>query len=453
MLLNFQKKRSNPLKNPNMNSVIIIGGNHHNTLGVIRAMGYKGVKPTVILISNAKSNNVGKSRYIKELIVVSNENDALDYLLRNKENNRGAVIIACSDGASSMLDLNRDVLKPHYSVPGSSLAGRVTSIMNKQTMSELGKAVGFTVPASWVLDRNALNVDEVTYPCITKPLLSITGQKSDIKICKNESELLFALSGGYGEKYQVQQFLDKDFEYQLIGLSLNSGEVVIIPGCSRCIRPCPGTNTGYLHYESLAGVKAPVEICKKFVREVGYSGLFSIEFLRDKKGRDYFMEMNFRNDGNAICVTASGTNLPYLWYLANSGLDYTRELASSTFRPVYVMPEFADFTNFVANGKISLWCWLCDLHKTDCFMTYSKRDPMPFLQALLNMILAIIDNKIFKRINNLNKELKKKNNMIFNKKTLNGGGNFIPQCTTKCYEISCFDCSPQYGYTNGRIAA
>ena len=97
-----------------MNSVIIIGGNHHNTLGVIRAMGYKGVKPTVILISNAKSNNVGKSRYIKELIVVSNENDALDYLLRNKENNRGAVIIACSDGASSMLDLNRDVLKPHY---------------------------------------------------------------------------------------------------------------------------------------------------------------------------------------------------------------------------------------------------------------------------------------------------------------------------------------------------
>ena len=86
------------------------------------------------------------------------------------------------------------------------------------------------------------------------------------------------------------------------------------------------------------------------------------------------------------------------------------------------MPEFADFTNFVANGKISLWCWLCDLHKTDCFMTYSKRDPMPFLQALLNMILAIIDNKIFKRINALNKELKQYNNMIFNKKTLNGGG-------------------------------
>ena len=34
-----------------------------------------------------------------------------------------------------------------------------------------------------------------------------------------------------------------------------------------------------------------------FIREVGYTGLFSMEFLRDKYGNDYFMEINFRMMG------------------------------------------------------------------------------------------------------------------------------------------------------------
>ena len=34
------------------NNIIVIGGNHHNTLGVIRSLGYKGLRPYVILITN-----------------------------------------------------------------------------------------------------------------------------------------------------------------------------------------------------------------------------------------------------------------------------------------------------------------------------------------------------------------------------------------------------------------
>lgn len=35
---------------------IIIGGNHHNTLGVIRALGYKGINSLVILVTNEKNH-------------------------------------------------------------------------------------------------------------------------------------------------------------------------------------------------------------------------------------------------------------------------------------------------------------------------------------------------------------------------------------------------------------
>ena len=66
--------------------------------------------------------------------------------------------------------------------------------------------------------------------------------------------------------------------------------------------------------------------CISFIREVGYTGLFSMEFLRDKYGNDYFMEINFRNDGNAISVTEAGVNLPYIWYAYNSSIDYNEEM-------------------------------------------------------------------------------------------------------------------------------
>lgn len=418
-----------------MNKVIIIGGDHHNTLGVIRALGYKGIKPVVVLITKAEKNYIGHSKYILSLVKVESEEGALKYLLENRADNNGAVVIACSDGASSMLDLNRDKLKEYYSLPGTVIQGRITSVMDKQAMTELGKSVRFEVPNSWVVDRDNPNVEDVSFPCITKPLLSITGQKSDIKICKSKEELLEALQNGFGQKYQVQQFLDKDFEYQLIGLSLNQGEEIIIPGCSRCIRPCPGTNTGFLHYEALDSINPPIIACKRFIREVGYSGLFSLEFLRDKGGKDYFMEMNFRNDGNAICVTASGTNLPYLWYLANIGSDYKSELEKSAFKPVYVMPEFADFKNFVANRKISLWKWFSDIAKTDCFMEFERQDPKPFCFFLNNRIVSLY-KAMYQKL----------------KKLMGGGKNDLLK-TSDSYGITCQLCDPRYVYTNGRMAA
>ena len=56
------------------------------------------------------------------------------------------------------------------------------------------------------------------------------------------------------------------------------------------------------------------------------------------------MEINFRNDGNAICVTAAGFNLPYIWYLYNTGGNYREEIEASKVKPTYVMPEFADIS-------------------------------------------------------------------------------------------------------------
>ena len=91
---------------------IVIGGNHHNTLGLIRGLGRKGVMSHVILHGNSSSNNyILRSKYIKRYFIVSTEVELLDTLLSLKSNNRKDVILCTSDYASSIIDLHRNKLK------------------------------------------------------------------------------------------------------------------------------------------------------------------------------------------------------------------------------------------------------------------------------------------------------------------------------------------------------
>ena len=110
-----------------------------------------------------------------------------------------------------------------------------------------------------------------------------------------------------------------------------------------------------------------------------------MEYLRDRNGNDYFMEINMRNDGNGICVTGAGVNLPYIWYQYCVGEDYQKE-ASNTIKDIFVMPEFDDFRNYVVSRRISLWDWIKDIRKTDVFMEFSNNDRMPFFCMLKRFI-------------------------------------------------------------------
>lgn len=191
--------------------IIVIGGNHHNTLGVIRGLGFGGVKPIVILhVGEEQDPYVSHSRFIKEIKLVSSVDNVLQALRDySKKLDDKAVVIACSDGTSSLLDMHSDELSKHYILPGASKQGLLTTIMDKEKMAELGRSVGFNVPKSWVVESEK-DIDGIEYPCITKPILSKDGHKSDIKVCQNKNELLEVLEDGSCYRYQVQKFVKKN---------------------------------------------------------------------------------------------------------------------------------------------------------------------------------------------------------------------------------------------------
>lgn len=367
-----------------MNKVIVLGGDHHNTLGVIRGLGERGVMPDLILVTPSIRTFVDASKYIARQWKINCDDEIVDLLLSHyKDEKEQPVLICCSDTSSGVIDDNRDRLAPFFLLPGAGKQGQISSLMSKKKMAELAIKVGLNIPQTNYVN-NSSDLSKIKLPCIIKPLESRNGKKTDIAICRTFDELKqYASSNNLGND-QIQDFIDKDFEYQLIGCSTKIE--VIIPGVSKILRPCKGSNTSFLHYTPYEDGFCEIEKCKEFVRRTGYHGLFSLEFLRDKNGKDYFMEINFRNDGNAICVTAAGMSLPYIWYLDCNGKDYSQE-SNKEIKPVYVMPDMAEL-KLLFTRQISLSEYIQDFRKTNRFMEYDKRDKRPFWKLIKSHLFS-----------------------------------------------------------------
>lgn len=373
------------------NSAVIVGGNHQNTLGVIKALGQKGVFSKVIVWADIKESYVLSSKYVEQGWVCKTEDEILN-ILKSKTIQTGSksVVIACCDDAACLLNSHYNELSDWYVLPGIEEEGALGPWLNKERMSDVAQSLGMVIPKSWEITKNS-NLNEISYPCVTKPITSEKNGKHGFSRCDSQEQLKLYLSDiSTDSKVQVQQFIDKDFEFQFLGCSINGGEKVIIPGRTHIVITTGFNNLVFLRYGKFEPVLNDiVELCKKFVRYTTYSGLFSIEFMRGKDGKDYFLEMNFRNDGNGIAVTASGINLPYIWYLGANELDVEKEIAASNVKETFMMPEISFFMSML-QGEITFKEYVRDLKKTTVFLTYSKDDKAPFRKLLRKSTSSIL---------------------------------------------------------------
>ena len=366
-------------------SVTIIGGPHHNTLGVVRSLGEAKVKDIqLLLIGEHLDRNcfVAKSRYLKKdkIDFVENDEGIVPWLIEHRSNYQ-RVVICCSDGSSEAVISRSNELKSYYFTP--STKEDIHNLMFKQIQSNIAVSCGFDVP-----NGKELRIDDLdewnSFPCIIKPSKSVLGAgKSDIIICNNRSDLENAVSTIVSDTIQVQEYVDKSLEYQLIGCSVDGGEKVIIPGFTMIIRQPPNTNTGYLKYCSINQLNYNEVAVRDFIKAIGYSGLFSLEFIRDRSGNDYFLEINMRNDGNAYCVQSAGVNLPLIWTQYASGFDY-HNIKYTVENDVYFMPEQYDFK--LGIKMVGLAKWIIQFFGAKSHALINLKDMKPFLYVVINRL-------------------------------------------------------------------
>jgi len=376
--------------------VILIGGNHHNTLGVLRSLGQTGKFDVCLILIGLSSDFVACSKYVRknEIYRVDSDEAVLDVLFKiGPTLNQKAVVICSSDGSIAAIDRNYNKLKEYFILPNAKgLEGEIGKLMDKTHQTEVAFEVGFDIPYTTKIDTIEQAKQWNVFPCIIKPEESALGCKSDIQICNDEEELISSMGGTLCNSFQVQQFIEKTLEFQLIGCSLDHGELLIIPGFTKIIRQPSNTNTGYLKYVDIKELQdeAFMKKVKCFMKHIGYEGLFSLEFLQDKNGKKYFLEINMRNDGNAYCVTAAGVNLPYNWVLYSTQKKTSR---TTIQKGVYFMPEIEDL-RLCIKKKYSLILWFKQFCQTT-HAVFAIKDPLPIIYRsyfIIKTLFAKIHN-------------------------------------------------------------
>lgn len=363
------------------NRAIVIGDSTNNTLSIIRSLGEAGIDQVLILKCDVDVHFVATSKYLKDkkvyhVISVCDIMPILDEL--SKEYAYENQYIICSfDEAAMYIDENEQYLSAHFYTPARG--NRIGALFNKEEQCLLAEKCGLTVPSSKVFVRQDIRTHEFTYPILLKPLYSTQGEKSDIHICHDLHELEMALNNvSYCENFIIQEFIDKEYELDCIGVRTDS-EVYIAGGIKKIRHYPPLIGAGaYGLFLPIDELDINIAGVTEFLQRSNYHGPFSVEFLH-KGNKNYFMEVNFRNEGLAYAATVAGANLHAMY------VDQRKSVDRNRVRPVYMMNYSLDYI-YVKTGDISIWTWLRDLCRTKCFININWKDLSPTINYYKNKL-------------------------------------------------------------------
>jgi len=388
--------------------VIVFGQHNLNTLGQIRSYGEIGIKPIVIWVSDDSHSPKG-NKYIQEFYNFNSFEEGLDFIITNYNKNK-YFISTDSDSIIALLDQNYNKLKEHFYFFNAGEQGRLTSFMPKHTQCQLLKKHGFNIPKTELVSVGDLPKD-LKYPIFTKATDSLEfGWKKNSFICNNDKELLKAYKSMNAKKILLQEFIKKDNEIAFEGISVNGGEEIFLPIQGEYLRIEDGTFGTYKKNELFhEGEEFKLKLSKVF-KEIHYSGVFEVEFIRDLSGNLFFLEINFRHTQYNHALTDMGANFCKLWIdsiyyktLTGFNLHYIKN-------PSLVMNETKDFRASVLTKKISFFDWIKDFIKCDSYYIIDKKDLSFTILYFLSSIKRILKYKL--QFYSLFKQIATKNIML-----------------------------------------
>ena len=250
-------------------------------------------------------------------------------------------------------------------------------VMTEEEMiaEECGAAVTLTAVMA-VLATAVLAVIIYKLFLSKKGSANVGGWKSDVHICRNADELKEAYKTIQAPTILAQRFIEKKNELCLDGYCANKGKDFFVGIASMYKYLIPGYYSPYMDVFEFKNDKVYNSL-KDMLEEIGFEGIFSIEFLVDQNDDLWFLEVNFRNSTWSYASTVAGMPLPYLWAQA---MDEKRIPNNSykSFSDFEAMVEPIDYSKRVETDKVSLAEWLADFKRAKCTYYYNQFDPKPF---------------------------------------------------------------------------
>lgn len=362
---------------------ILFALEHYNPLGMIRGLGCMGINPIYISVKRRYEVAV-KSKYISKLHKVDSIQEGYELLMREYGEEKEKPFLLFSDDKSvGFFDLRYDEWKDKFIGFNAGEKGRINRYIDKYEIQECAKRHGFNVLESFIIRKEDKIPKNLCYPVITKDISPNVGNwKADVYICQNEEELIGALERIASNEIMVQHFVDKQNELALEGYAINHGSDIHIVTQMKWKYLIPGYYSPY-HDVTMFKDKELEKKLSSMFKEIGFDGIFEVEFIIDKDGTMYFMEVNFRASAWNPTGIYAGMPLPYLWVkgMMNERIDPSDR---KEFEPFTSMSEIIDYGKRVEGGICSLGEWLKDFKEAKCTYIYNKDDIEPWNEACKN---------------------------------------------------------------------
>jgi hypothetical protein len=183
--------------------------------------------------------------------------------------------------------------------------------LDKRLQIEAAARAGFLVPPTLVVDQLAGSAVP-RYPVMVKParaLYEVTGalRRPTGVICADERELGRAAARDWPGPVLVQPLIHGVGE-GIFGHAGRSGMSCL--SAHRRVRMVNPQGSGSSACRSVPVDASLIGPSERFLRDIGWRGLFMLEFLRDPAGQAWFMELNGRPWGSTALARRRGFEYP-----------------------------------------------------------------------------------------------------------------------------------------------
>jgi predicted ATP-grasp superfamily ATP-dependent carboligase len=372
-------------------------------LAVARSLGRRGI-PVWGFDDDPK--RIGfSSRFCKGMVCPApvSEEDALAefLLLRGRGAGGRPILFPTSDEFLLAVSSQRERLSPVYSLP---LADRdvILAMNDKRRFHELTKRFGVPSPRTYFprdlqdLERIA---EEVSYPCILKPIYSFLYSGRFVKVVRATSrkDLLDQYAEIFSSRNDaiVQEVIaGPDDQQYAVGSYLNGNSEAIAVFISRKIRQRPAGFGIGTFYESCDN---PVlqQRSLSFLQGVGYRGLSEIEYKRDSRDGEYkIIEVNTRPWIQVSHAYRLGIDFPYLAYRELAGEDVTPvEAERRCVKWIHFGEDLSTVlgrNGYLASGEWRRGDWLRSLRGDKTYAVFARDDMKPFLKSVFELLSRIV---------------------------------------------------------------
>ena len=380
-------------------------------LKVIRSLGRQGVP--VIGVVSKKGRWEQSSRYCEIRVCEhAHENDEQlrDYLIRLAgELGARPVLIPMQDDNVLFVSRFKCELEQHYRFLIAD-PETMERLVSKSGLRDLAERCGIPQPATYSPESiDALEdvIGKIRHPSLIKPVFSRSWQRKEaqavvtgkVVVVDSDEQLLdnYTSLAAFDDRLIIQEVIpgpDNRLMYYIGYFDENSEPLASFVGIKERVIP--------VHFGSASFVVSRydarlIELCTRFMKQIGYRGHVGIEFKYDERDDTYkLIEINARFglwDGlSALCeIDFAFINYQYLL-----GRPVT---ASAVFddgvKWISFERDLPAFLKYRKEGALTLWKWLVSIAtgRRD-YAVFAWDDPVPFMLSSFHFVYDRIRSRL-----------------------------------------------------------